>query len=57
VLGIFFCVYLMLSLPAVTWIRFFVWMALGFAIYFGYGRYHSRIAQEDGAGRASASAD
>ncbi|HUY28917.1 MAG TPA: amino acid permease [Candidatus Binataceae bacterium] len=46
ILGVIFCVYLMLSLPAVTWIRFFVWMAIGFGIYFGYGRFHSRVAAE-----------
>jgi basic amino acid/polyamine antiporter, APA family len=45
VLGVIFCVYLMASLPVVTWIRFFVWMAVGFAIYFGYGRFHSHVAE------------
>ncbi len=43
-LGIFFCAYLMFSLPAVTWIRFFVWMVLGLFIYFLYGRRHSVLA-------------
>ncbi|HVA77501.1 MAG TPA: amino acid permease [Candidatus Binataceae bacterium] len=43
-LGVIFCLYLMLSLPVVTWIRFFVWMAIGFGIYFSYGRFHSRVA-------------
>jgi len=43
-LGVIFCLYLMLSLPVVTWIRFFVWMAIGFGIYFCYGRFHSRVA-------------
>jgi APA family basic amino acid/polyamine antiporter len=45
-LGVFFCVYLMASLPLVTWIRFFVWLAIGMVIYFSYGRFHSRVDHE-----------
>jgi basic amino acid/polyamine antiporter, APA family len=45
ILGVLFCVDLMASLPVVTWIRFFVWMAVGFGIYFGYGRFHSHVAE------------
>ena len=43
ILGALFCGYLMLQLPMVTWIRFFLWMGLGMGIYFGYGRFHSVV--------------
>jgi APA family basic amino acid/polyamine antiporter len=42
-LGVFMCVALMLSLPILTWLRFFGWLALGIAIYFLYSIRHSRL--------------
>src|SRR5712691_9958853 len=33
ILGVVFCFVLMLNLPLETWIRFFVWLAIGLAIY------------------------
>lgn len=35
------CVWLMVNLTALTWIRFGVWLVLGTAIYVGYGHRHS----------------
>ncbi|MFN8613944.1 MAG: amino acid permease [Vulcanimicrobiota bacterium] len=39
--GIISCVYLMMESPVTTWIRFFVWLAVGLAIYFFYGMRNS----------------
>ena len=47
-LGIGFCLSLMLALPAITWIRFVVWLLAGLFIYFLYGIRHSRISQNLG---------
>jgi APA family basic amino acid/polyamine antiporter len=44
-LGIFCCVGLMAFLPAATWLRFVVWLAIGLAIYFGYSRHRSKLAR------------
>jgi basic amino acid/polyamine antiporter, APA family len=43
VLGILACFYLMSGLPVDTWARLVIWMALGLAIYFAYGRRHSKV--------------
>ena len=41
ILGIFFCLLLMFSLPVENWIRLVVWLGIGFVIYFSYGIRHS----------------
>jgi basic amino acid/polyamine antiporter, APA family len=43
IISIVACLYLMLQLPRLTWIRFAVWLALGLLIYLIYGVRHSRL--------------
>ncbi len=47
VLSALICFYLMLNLSAETWLRFLVWMALGFALYFVYGRSHAKLGRAE----------
>jgi basic amino acid/polyamine antiporter, APA family len=51
ILGIVSCAYLMLSLPVITWVRFLVWLNIGFVIYWFYGRTHSPLASAEEAKR------
>lgn len=47
ILGIVFCVALMMNLPGITWLRFVSWTVLGLIIYFVYGRGHSLLSGTD----------
>jgi APA family basic amino acid/polyamine antiporter len=43
IMGILVAGLMMVSLPLDTWLRLITWLAIGMGIYFGYGRYHSRV--------------
>ncbi len=45
IIGAALAIFLMTYLEGATWWRFALWMALGLAIYFLYGRRHSRLQQ------------
>jgi APA family basic amino acid/polyamine antiporter len=45
IISIVTCLYLMLQLPKLTWIRFGIWLVIGLFIYLFYGMRHSRLGQ------------
>lgn len=45
ILSILACLWLMLNLSVATWLRFIIWLAIGFVIYFLYGMSHSRVGK------------
>lgn len=45
ILSILCCTLLMAGLPIITWLRFFLWLAIGLVIYFLYSRRRSEFAR------------
>ncbi|WP_145857143.1 amino acid permease [Pedobacter suwonensis] len=43
ILGILTCIAMMAFLPWETWLRLAVWLVMGLAIYFGYGKKNSKL--------------
>ena len=44
ILSVVFCVLLMSGLPILTWLRFFVWLVIGLAVYMLYSRHRSEFS-------------
>jgi APA family basic amino acid/polyamine antiporter len=49
IVSIIACVWLMLNLTGLTWIRFGVWMVIGIVVYLLYGRRHSLLGKRQAA--------
>lgn len=46
ILGLVSCLYMMAQIPAKSWFGFFIWLAIGLVIYFGYGYGNSKLAKK-----------
>ncbi|MDQ3179014.1 MAG: amino acid permease [Acidobacteriota bacterium] len=47
VLGVMFCTYLMTELGITNWIRFAIWLLVGFLVYFLYSYKHSKLHERE----------
>ncbi len=47
-LGALVSLFVMSNLPLDTWLRLLVWLVIGFGVYFGYGRKHSKVGLSSG---------
>jgi APA family basic amino acid/polyamine antiporter len=45
ILGVATCLLLMFALPVENWWRLGIWLAIGFGIYFSYGKFHGVMSR------------
>jgi hypothetical protein len=45
IIGAMCCLYLMIEIPPVSWMWFFIWMTIGLVIYNLYSKKHSLLAK------------
>lgn len=43
IVGALSCIFLMTEIPAISWVFFLIWLAIGLTIYFGYSKNHSNL--------------
>jgi len=49
IIGVGFSCWLIWGLPSITYLRFTLWLLIGFVVYFAYGRHHSHlVVQSEG---------
>jgi amino acid transporter len=46
IVGALCCLYLMIEIPPISWLWFFIWMSLGLVLYSFYGRRNSLLSKE-----------
>jgi APA family basic amino acid/polyamine antiporter len=47
IVGVIICLILMAGLPIESWERLAIWMAIGVALYFAYGKKRSKLNNPD----------
>lgn len=47
IMGILFCSYLLIEIPAVSWVYFIFWLTIGLVVYFSYGYWKSKLRKPE----------
>jgi amino acid transporter len=47
IMGVLFCSYLLIEIPALSWLYFFGWLGIGLSIYFSYGYWKSKLRKNE----------